>query len=120
MATPGPADSRTEDLHDVRALAERMRSGGPRLRRAFGTTFRRRRTPVPSDAPVALTAEFHYDDSKRVQWSAFLGRTGPETPDLPATVARLRAFLLPPAASVARGDPFDPVRPPAGPWQSRP
>lgn len=105
---------------DVWALAERMRFEGPRLRGAIEATFRRRRTPVPSDAPVVLTAEFHDDRSKRLPWSAFLGRTGLTAPDLQAIIARLRAFLLPPAPSIARGDPFDLMWPPPGPWQSRP
>lgn len=120
MVALGMANSRMKDFYDVWALAERMRFDGPRLRGAIEATFRRRRTPVPSDAPVVLTAEFHDDRSKQVQWSAFLGRTGLTAPDLQAIIARLRAFLLPPAASIARGDPFDLMWPPAGPWQSRP
>ena len=120
MVALGMANSRMKDFYDVWALAERMRFEGPRLRRALEATFRRRRTPLPSAAPVTLTAEFHDDGSKRLQWSAFLGRTGLKAPDLPAVIARLRAFLLPPAGSIARGDPFDLVWPPAGPWRSRP
>lgn len=68
MVALGMANSRMKDFYDVWALAERMRFEGRRLRRALEATFRRRRTPVPADAPVALTAEFHDDGSKRVQW----------------------------------------------------
>lgn len=119
MVALGMANSRMKDLYDVWALAERMRFEGSRLRGAIEATFRRRRTPVPSDAPVVLTAEFHDDRAKQVQWSAFLDRTGLTAPDLQAVTARLQAFLLPPATSIARGVPFDLMWPPGGPWQSR-
>jgi predicted nucleotidyltransferase component of viral defense system len=116
----GMANTRMKDFYDLWIVAERMRFDGPRLKQAIEATFRRRGTPVPSDAPVALTAEFHDDASKQRQWEAFLTRTGLRAPALPAVVERLRTFLLPPAASIAEGEAFNETWPPPGPWRSPP
>jgi hypothetical protein len=115
----GMANTRMKDFYDLWIVTERMPFNGPPLRQAIEATFRRRETPVPSDAPVALTAEFHDDASKHQQWEAFLTRTGLQAPALPAVIERLRTFLLPPAASIAQGEGFDQTWPPAGPWRSR-
>ncbi|GIU91904.1 MAG: hypothetical protein KatS3mg011_0810 [Acidimicrobiia bacterium] len=116
----GMANTRMKDFYDLWILAERMRFDGPPLRQAIEATFRRRGTPVSSDAPVALTAEFHDDASKQQQWEAFLTRTGLHAPALPAVVERLRTFLLPPAGSIAESEAFNETWSPPGPWRSRP
>jgi predicted nucleotidyltransferase component of viral defense system len=115
----GMANTRMKDFYDLWIVAERMRFDGPPLRQAIEATFRHRQTPVPSDPPVALTAEFHDDAAKQQQWAAFLTRTGLRAPALPAVIERLRAFLLPPSASIARGEAFDRTWPPTGPWESQ-
>lgn len=116
----GMANTRMKDYYDLWLLTERMLFDGPPLRRAIEATFRQRETPVPSDPPVALTAEFHDDASKQRQWAAFLTRSDLQAPALPAVVSRLRAFLLPPAASITQGEAFDETWQPSGPWGSRP
>ncbi|MEX2324027.1 MAG: nucleotidyl transferase AbiEii/AbiGii toxin family protein [Acidimicrobiia bacterium] len=115
----GMANTRMKDFYDLWLLAERMRFDGPPLRQAMEATFRQRDTPVPLDPPVALTAEFHDDASKQQQWAAFLTRSDLQAPALPAVIERVRTFLLPPAASIARGESFDEIWQPAGAWGSR-
>ena len=44
------------------------------LRLAISATFERRRTPLPSDPPLALTTEFAADPQKIRQWDAFVDR----------------------------------------------
>jgi len=116
----GMANTRMKDFYDLWLVAERMRFEGPPLRQAIEATFRHRETRVPLDPPVALTADFHDDASKQQQWAAFLTRGNLQAPELSAVIERLRTFLLPPAASIARGEPFDETWQPAGPWGPRP
>lgn len=112
----GMANTRLKDFYDLWVLANRMAFDGRTLQRAMAETFRQRHTPVPSNAPVALTAEFHDDTSKQAQWRAFLLRTGLQAPDLPTVADQLRKFLLPPAASIVQGQTFTQHWPQAGPW----
>jgi hypothetical protein len=87
------------------------------LARAIRATFERRKTALPDGLPVALTAEFADDASKRTQWTAFVRKTGArDAADLPAAVAAIVRFIEQPlAAAAGRGG--GPVRwPPGGPW----
>lgn len=116
----GMANTRMKDFYDLWLVAERMRFEGPPLRQAIEATFRQRETRVPLDPPVALTADFHHDASKQQQWAAFLTRSNLQAPALSAVIERLRTFLLPPAASIARGESFNETWQPGGPWGPRP
>lgn len=119
MVALGMANTRLKDFYDLWLLSERMSFEGKQIRQAIEATFGRRRTPASPDAPFALTAEFHDDSSKQVQWGAFLARVDLQAPSLPEVIRRLQAFLLPPATSVARKQPFDAIWHPSGPWIPR-
>ncbi len=84
-----------KDLYDIYLLSETREFQRARLSRAVAATFRRRVTPIPEAAPVALSSEF-LNESRVAQWRAFLARNGIEgPPDLEEGIARLAAFLLP-------------------------
>ena len=72
MVMLGMANSRMKDFFDLWLLAATFEFAGEVLARAIQATFERRRTPLPETIPIALTADFHGDDSKQKQWRAFI------------------------------------------------
>ncbi len=80
-----------------------------------------RKTPLPREAPAALTEAFAGDREKRAQWEAFLrrGQLGAGTVSLDAAVAAVREFLMPPALAAAEDAPFEMVWRDGGPWTGR-
>ena len=86
----------------------------PRL----AATFENRGTEIDVN-PVALRSEF-FDSPQTVrQWSAFRDRgLGEEAPESLGLVAdQIRAFLLPPAESLAAGRQFSLRWSAPGPWE---
>jgi predicted nucleotidyltransferase component of viral defense system len=106
MVKLGMANSRMKDFYDVAVLARSFTFDGDLLTRAIRTTFERRRTPLPTTTPVALTAAFAEDPSKATQWSGFVrkaGITGGKT--LAETIAAVRAFVEAPLLAAAGAGP---------------
>jgi len=68
----GMANTRMKDSYDLWRLSHDFNFDG--LTDAIKSTFKRRRTEVPSDTPLALTDEFSRDPQKAKQWQAFLKR----------------------------------------------
>ncbi len=92
----GIANSRMKDFYDIYTIAEHLSFDLPVLARSVRVTFERRRTPVPTDQPFALTPEFLEDANKRAQWQAFVKPTGMRTDLTFSQVGeRIREFLLP-------------------------
>ncbi|MBN1773514.1 MAG: nucleotidyl transferase AbiEii/AbiGii toxin family protein [Deltaproteobacteria bacterium] len=120
MVTLGMANSRMKDFYDLWVLAMGFPFDGRATADAVRATFKRRRTPLPADEPLALTDVFAGDSTKQVQWKAFVrrGRLRPDDPGLPAVIDALRGFLLPPIRTLAAGDAFDAAWAPGGPWRS--
>jgi hypothetical protein len=113
------ANSRMRDIYDLRFLAATFDFDGPDLARAVETTFARRRTPLPTVAPTALTDAFAGDATKQTQWRAFLRRSRLELEnlDLDEVVDGLREFVLPPLHALVDGEGFDRTWPAGGPWR---
>ena len=118
MVVLGIANSRMKDFYDLHMLASRFAFDGAILARAVKATFKRRKTPVPSVMPLALTEEFGHDVAKNVQWNAFIrkGSLKHKALDLMEVVALLREFLFPITKAAT-----DQVAPPkhwdaGGPW----
>ncbi len=120
IARLGMANTRMKDFYDLYILAQQFAFDGALLSKAMDATFTRRGTPLPSGVPLALSSEFSEDETKQVQWKAFLrkGRLEPVTLTLADVAAILREFLLPPAHPAASRAIFDLHWPPGGPWQS--
>ena len=97
MVALGLANSRLKDFYDVYVVSELLGVDGERMARAIATTFRTRRTPLPEDVPEGLSVEFAKE--KRGQWWHFVQPLGDDAMpiELEQVLARLRAFLLPPA-----------------------
>jgi hypothetical protein len=75
-------------------------------RRAIRATFERRKTALPTTTPVALTATFAEDATKKTQWSGFVRKAGvDDAGTLAETIAAVRAFVEAPLASAANGPP---------------
>jgi hypothetical protein len=107
-----------KDFFDLWLLANHVAFDGPGLCRAIRATFRRRKTPLPTEPPLALTPAFGTDGSKVKQWEAFIKRSklhvGGATLEQVCTI--LSGFLFPPTLALAVGETFARVWAPGGPW----
>ena len=119
MVKLGMANSRMKDYYDIWALCREFDFDGALLTRAIAATFRRRKTALPAELPVALSAEFSSDPSKRLQWGAFAkrGRLKDSEPDLGKVVSLTRAFLEAPAEAARSKGEFKAHWPKGGPWK---
>jgi hypothetical protein len=96
MVMLGQANSRMKDFFDLAVIARRTELDGATLAAAIAATFKRRRTALPSDRPLALTTSFAEDPAKQSQWSAFLRKSGADAGALQETIALLDEPLWPP------------------------
>lgn len=118
MVKLGLANSRMKDFYDLVILARTFDFDGNVLVQAITATFQRRRTPLPSGIPVALTTEFVTDALKNTQWSAFLRKSGASAVgDLAATAAAIAAFAEAPFGAAASAASFTARWSPGGPWR---
>jgi hypothetical protein len=114
----GMANTRMKDFYDLWTIARQFDFEGERLAQAIAATFERRRTPIPAEAPLALTSEFHADAAKQTQWRAFLRRGSvTETAELETVVELIAAFVMPSAAAARAGDAFASRWRKGGPWK---
>ena len=121
MVSLGMANSRMKDFYDVWILNQRFSFDGERLCQAISATFSRRKTPLPSDVPAALSSDFSADRDKQIQWRAFVRRSRlPAGVELSDVIVALREFLMPPTAAIIAGEPFLMVWSPAAKWEPRP
>lgn len=118
MVKLGMANSRMKDFHDLHSLAGQFNFDGAILARAIAVTFARRKTQMPTALPIALSAEFYDDQSKRLQWSAFAQRNRlyVEPRELSEVVRAVAAFLMPVRAALWEQRAFSAVWLPGGPW----
>ncbi len=103
MVALGITNSRMKDFYDIAYLAQRFDFEGDLLRRAIVATFLRRQTEVPTELPLALTAEFYEDPDKQQQWKAFITRSrlSGDMAQLGNVIQCLQSFLMPPSRSAA-------------------
>jgi predicted nucleotidyltransferase component of viral defense system len=114
----GMANTRMKDFYDLWMLARQFDFEGERVAQAIAATFERRRTPIPAEAPLALTSEFHADAAKLTQWRAFLRRGSvTEAPELATVVELIAVFVMPPAAAARAGGAFASRWQKGGPWK---
>ena len=115
----GIANSRMKDFYDLWILARTFSFDGEMLSRAIEATFIRRHTPIPTEIPMGLSAEFCDDPGKKTQWRAFLrkGRFAEERVSLGEVVSFLRDFLMPPSVALSRKEGFVLRWHSAGPWR---
>ncbi|MGH7575039.1 MAG: nucleotidyl transferase AbiEii/AbiGii toxin family protein [Longimicrobiales bacterium] len=119
MVVLGSKNSRMRDFFDIDALAAAESFEGRRLADALSATFGRRRTALPDQIPLALTAEFAAAPEKEAQWQAFRSKNrldeSPET--LTELATRVAAFLQPVIEAARTGRRRTAIWPVGGPWQ---
>lgn len=81
---------------------------GPVLAKAIQSTFKRRKTNIPSTPPLAFSDEFATDSVKRSQWKAFLNKNSISgmSEDFDDIIKKLRDFLAPPFKAAASENNF--------------
>jgi len=84
-----------KDLYDVWVLSRAYEFDGDGLARAIAATFARRKTPIPTDLPDALTRAFAADPAKGQQWTSFVEGIEANPGSLAEIVDALAAFLMP-------------------------
>jgi len=121
MVVLGIANSRMKDFYDVWILARDFEFDGPTLKRAIGATFDRRRTALPTEPPLALTAEFGEDAAKVRQWEAFIKKSKLDVGGigLQQVCVFLRDFLMPPTQALTGERAFEQTWAPSGPWTEK-
>jgi Nucleotidyl transferase AbiEii toxin, Type IV TA system len=109
MVLLGIGNTRMKDFYDLWYLSQHFTFNGNLLSQAIAATFKRRRTLLPTDTPLALTSEFANDETKQRQWVAFVkkGRLRGEGLVLTQIGAILHDFLMPPTVSIGKGVEFD-------------
>lgn len=95
MVALGRANSRMKDFYDIWVLSRSFTFDDDRLPRAIAATFERRGTPIPREAPDALTSAFAADEQKRRQWLAFVENVAIDPRSFEAVITDLEAFLMP-------------------------
>jgi predicted nucleotidyltransferase component of viral defense system len=119
MVHLGVANSRMKDFFDIWILSREQTFMMSRMRRAVEATFTRRKTPLPSERPTALTEAFLKDKAKIDQWKAFLNRM-----QLPKDLAEfddvgdaIAGFLIPVVEAVRSKGSDEQEWPAKGPWK---
>lgn len=117
MVHLGVANSRMKDFFDIWFLAQTFAFDGAVLSAAIRATFERRGTPLPIDAPLALTPAFATDATKLTQWKAFMarGKLAPADLTLEQAVSSIASFLSPLLEAARGGHLFDAAWAPNGP-----
>jgi predicted nucleotidyltransferase component of viral defense system len=121
MVWLGIANSRMKDFYDIWIIMQKFSIEGQVLSTAIGATFARRQTPLPTEAPLALTQAFANDAAKQTQWKAFLRKNALPVDDLtfPDIIEALHDFLMPPTEASAKGLTFKADWPANGSWQTK-
>lgn len=119
MVALGIANSRMKDFSDVWVLAHGFEFDGTTLCQAIRATFRRRKTALPTETPLALTSEFGTDSTKVKQWQAFIKKNKLDMAGatLEEVCAFLRGLLMPPTHALVKEERFEKTWPPSGPWR---
>ena len=120
MVRLGESNTRMKDLWDVACLARGFAFDGETLRAAIDETFRRRRTILTGERPLALLPDYYEDTARVERWRAMRERIGPHA-DGPAGLSdagnELRSFLGPVCDSLVDDRPFTQAWRPGGSWQ---
>lgn len=119
LVSLGIANSRMKDYFDLWHIGHTTALDGAKLRAAIEGTFERRRTTVPSETPVGLSAEFSRTPMKRTQWRAFCEKSirAEDPASLDQVVEFLGSFLLPVLRAVGDDLEFKAKWPAGGSWE---
>ena len=92
----GLANSRMKDYYDLWMLSHDVSVDADTASRAIERTFNRRKTDIPERVPEGLLDEFARNESKIVQWKAFVRKNRISLPnaDFTSVVRGVREFLM--------------------------
>lgn len=92
----GLANSRMKDYYDLWMLSHDVSVDADTASRAIERTFNRRKTDMPERVPEGLLDEFARNESKIVQWKAFVRKNRISLPNagFSAVVRDVREFLM--------------------------
>jgi hypothetical protein len=115
----GDRNIRIKDFFDLHHLATYFEFDRTTLTEAVRRTFLRRRTPIPLEEPVGLTATYWENPSRPAQIRAFMRRAGltPAHDKMEELLSILRQFLLPILDDLQRARPSRGQWSPGGPWR---
>ena len=118
MVKLGILNSRMKDFYDIWVLSRQFDFDGATLSAAIIGTFANRNTDVPPEV-VAFSETFARDETKQVQWVAFVRRS--RLLNIPREFASvvdvLRKFLGPVIESLSNREPFAQTWTAPGPWR---
>lgn len=107
MVKLGLTNSRMKDFYDIYTLAREMEFDGATLCEAIRQTFERRQTPIPTEAPLALTNNFFENKDKILQWKAFTKKAKLSGDiNLQKVCAEIERFIMPAATQSAAAQKF--------------
>lgn len=89
----GMANTRMKDYFDLHVLLSAGELDAEQLCQAIQSTFERRRSTVPTVAPVGLSETFAEDRVKEAQWAAFLKRNRLDNMTLSEAIVEIRGGL---------------------------
>jgi len=112
------ANTRLKDFVDLWTLALGTEFSGPLLTQTVRATLERRKTPIPTSTPIALTSSFYDDPTKKTQWRSFLRKANVEgAPEQLAEVVRkIEEFVGPVLEAINANASLERRWPPGGPW----
>jgi len=108
MILRGLGNSRMKDIYDIWFLSKKLKLEGKALLAAVINTFKRRKTPFPSNKPLVLSQEFYLNPEKQIQWNAFLKRNKFTSDEirLEPIISSLNDFLDAPLTAASLGRSF--------------
>jgi hypothetical protein len=117
----GEVNSRMKDFYDIWLLSRRFDFEGETLQKAITVTFQKRKTPIPSEIPMALRDEFAIQ--KQSMWvTGFLSKFMPEPGELhnfQQVVGQLRRFIMPLLKAIKAKEVFKKSWKAGSPWSKR-
>jgi hypothetical protein len=115
----GIANTRVKDFYDLQILCRTLDFDRQILGQAIRNTFENRGTELPTAGmPLAFTAEFYDDGSKKKQWAAFCTKNANYMVNMEfkTVIGSLERFLTPVAAAARTKASFSRHWRPGGPW----
>ncbi len=97
-----------KDFYDLLWLSRNVEFEADVLYGAIESTFIRRETPIPKDAPIALTEQFFSRRDKQTQWKAFLRKSKLEPLELSGAIDEIRFFIMPVIGGAISGQSWRP------------
>jgi predicted nucleotidyltransferase component of viral defense system len=95
MIILGYANSRMKDFYDVYKLSKEFDFEWNTLKKSIQLTFKKRRTAIPNELPLAFTEEFSGDSIKQTQWNAFLRKNSLVSISFPQAIEGIKTFVEP-------------------------